>query len=1042
MDVTKIKEKLYQALYDEKGVKPPKGFLLKDGKVIKVSKKSPKKIEINTKQKKGLSEEQLKQCEEEAKQIIDDFNDESFDVGLKEFAKNRHYDYMLLKKLGLKSEGQFINIPVSKDYIIKKPIRRDMGIKSIKPPGKAKPWFIKGNSDICVIVEGETDAIAIKHIKNDFNVFSLGGVKHIKLVQNLKKYFNGKKIIICFDNDDAGKNGLKEIIDFFHSTKDVNDYDVRILQVPEYKNDIDDFFFQYGDNDKLLKLDRLNIKSNIETYKGNFIEYLKTKTNQEIRQGQFIKCVNPEHDDRTPSMMVYESHAYCFGCGYRICLEGKKKKEEIYEEKEIVVEGVVHEKEIEIGPRGGKKEVTNKVDTHELIVIRVFPKRLEFYHNDLVINTFKFSGTPTNTDINSFSRVLLDIGAFNKTLDARNWIHKENIFQELKDLKESLTEKRVKERKKEELMPVEKKDLVWNFNFDIHNIEDYAFTILNKNPLYYTENKEWLKWNDAKKKWEKIMDHYIIEFAKKMFEAKGLSKSINRTEILNAIKDETVSRKPKELKETEIQIGTKIYDITNDDIREATPNDYSLIVIPHEMDDSLVCPNIDKIFKEWYPQNPDVLYDVIAFMMSPTYFLDINFWLVGSGENGKGLFEEVISKVIGSINVVAQDVELLSDPKDRFTKGFLKNKLMCNLGDGNSTSINNTKALKTLSGNKDPIRCEIKGGSQSEFKNTAKLIGAFNTLPETNDKTKGFYRRAFILEFQQDFAGKKNPLPSIPESEYTALATKCFKRLKRIWKEQTLTGWPKWYETKEKWEYLSNPLKKFIDEEMVKDCRGFFTVSKFIEMYQKFAHRNGFNEFDFYSIKPKLDNLNITKLKKVVYITNDGHIFGKEKEIPNNYIRYHEDLSDSVDRTYEKTENKITVYNGYKFKKESIINETLISCGKNSPKMVQMVPKVPSFGVGKLTQGELTQNSSTIGTISTINEEKIVPQETKVETTINEFYECLKGFDKIIIPIQDVCNAWLIKNKDKTEKDFETIMNKNIEQGDCFIPKAGFISAI
>lgn len=47
-----------------------------------------------------------------------------------------------------------------------------------------------------------------------------------------------------------------------------------------------------------------------------WIENLSKKANQEIIIGKKIKCINPNHKDKDPSMHIYENHAYCFGCGY------------------------------------------------------------------------------------------------------------------------------------------------------------------------------------------------------------------------------------------------------------------------------------------------------------------------------------------------------------------------------------------------------------------------------------------------------------------------------------------------------------------------------------------------------------------------------------------------------------------------------------------------------------------------------------------------------------------------------------------------------
>jgi len=36
----------------------------------------------------------------------------------------------------------------------------------------------------------------------------------------------------------------------------------------------------------------------------------------EIKPNKHARCINPEHDDKNPSMAVYDDHVYCFSCGY------------------------------------------------------------------------------------------------------------------------------------------------------------------------------------------------------------------------------------------------------------------------------------------------------------------------------------------------------------------------------------------------------------------------------------------------------------------------------------------------------------------------------------------------------------------------------------------------------------------------------------------------------------------------------------------------------------------------------------------------------
>jgi len=59
LDVTKTKERIYQSLYDKKGIKPPIGFVLINGKVIKESKKPNKDTKSHTEEKKESSKSDI-----------------------------------------------------------------------------------------------------------------------------------------------------------------------------------------------------------------------------------------------------------------------------------------------------------------------------------------------------------------------------------------------------------------------------------------------------------------------------------------------------------------------------------------------------------------------------------------------------------------------------------------------------------------------------------------------------------------------------------------------------------------------------------------------------------------------------------------------------------------------------------------------------------------------------------------------------------------------------------------------------------------------
>jgi len=481
----------------------------------------------------------------------------------------------------------------------------------------------------------------------------------------------------------------------------------------------------------------------------------------------------------------------------------------------------------------------------------------------------------------------------------------------------------------------------YNINLDIADmsVEKQAIEILNKNPIYYDNNKKWFGFCKDKKTWISIDEVDIILYIKKSFNLYNLSDTKKRAEILNAIKDEARYRKPLELKDTQIQIGKYIFDIASDNIIESTPNYKCRFYINKDIHDVGVDekhPFIDNLFNDWLGNDKDILYETLAFIMSPKYFIDVCFWFIGAGENGKGLFANIILNTIGVENSTAQDIELLSDPKDRFTKFFLKDKLMCSLGDGNQQAITHSKAIKMLGGCSDPIRGEMKGAGEVVFFNSAKLVGSYNTLPDTTDKTDGFYRRQYILEFKNSFSGMQNPLPNVPEREYTVLCAKSFLLLKEIYKREKkgLCKWGTVLDRRNKYERLSNPLGIFMKEKMITSYEGFFAPHTFEMLYQSWAIKNGYNQFTKRELNTRLVNLVGKKERKWAYITTDGYIYHSEAEVPKN-----KEFMLNEDGT--KVHKQYSAYIGYKFCEDSVQIVQNVQCFSNESHIKEIKPKEP-----------------------------------------------------------------------------------------------------
>jgi len=186
--------------------------------------------------------------------------------------------------------------------------------------------------------------------------------------------------------------------------------------------------------------------------------------------------------------------------------------------------------------------------------------------------------------------------------------------------------------------------------------------------------------------------------------------------------------------------------------------------IPHKLGQLKDTPNIDRVLIEWVGEKYlKTMKQIMSYMFLADMPIHRIFCLIGEGLNGKGTFLRLIENFVGDENKCATEIEILVN--NRFESSKLYRKLVCITGEIDKGIFTKTKTLKSLSGD-DLIRFEFKGKDGFDSHNYAKPLIATNHLPETTDKSSGFYRRWLIVDFPNTFNEKKNILDEIPEEEY------------------------------------------------------------------------------------------------------------------------------------------------------------------------------------------------------------------------------------------------------------------------------------
>jgi len=147
----------------------------------------------------------------------------------------------VIKKYGLSYFYNRVIIPFNEEYFCGRSQNKNVSKKNIYPPRTKKvPFYIASQTEPkgLIVVEGETDAIATKHIYPEYDIVSCGGVQ-TSIIGDLHNFLRTRNIIICFDKDNAGFEWSQKLAADLKEEK----FEVQQIIWPGSEKDIDEVWF-------------------------------------------------------------------------------------------------------------------------------------------------------------------------------------------------------------------------------------------------------------------------------------------------------------------------------------------------------------------------------------------------------------------------------------------------------------------------------------------------------------------------------------------------------------------------------------------------------------------------------------------------------------------------------------------------------------------------------------------------------------------------------------------------------------------------------
>lgn len=174
-------------------------------------------------------------------------------------------------------------------------------------------------------------------------------------------------------------------------------------------------------------------------------------------------------------------------------------------------------------------------------------------------------------------------------------------------------------------------------------------------------------------------------------------------------------------------------------------NDFMFYQLPYEYNPDAGCPMFQKFMDEVIPGDIQlVVQEFIGCCLDNSLKLEKALICVGTGSNGKSVFFEVVTYVLGEENVTNFNINSLCEDKSS-TRIMIENKLLNYSSDFNGKIWNNGIFKQLVSG--EPVEAKRLYSDPEIIRNYARLAFNTNAMPASSDTSAGFRRRLLPVCF-------------------------------------------------------------------------------------------------------------------------------------------------------------------------------------------------------------------------------------------------------------------------------------------------------
>ena len=294
-------------------------------------------------------------------------------------------------------------------------------------------------------------------------------------------------------------------------------------------------------------------------------------------------------------------------------------------------------------------------------------------------------------------------------------------------------------------------------------------------------------------------------------------------------------------------------------LKEHSMYDYVTVQLPLYYDNNAKCPLWTKFINDITNGREDdqaVLQEFAGYILLPNCKFQKALMLKGGGSNGKSVFFNIISSLLGGIGRDGKGYVSSTEPS-KWAKDFRLMPLRhswVNISADMEEDLRGAEGIfkKVVGG--DSLEDSYKHKDPIPFKTRSKLMMACNFFPSVNDTSDGFMRRWLIVELPMHFVQKDKVRPNTNDrvldpdieqkllKELPGIFNWMLKGLQRLLKQNQFTNSRNQDRLINEFRATNNPLYSFVEEkkEAFKGSDEGHIVHRYIifNMFSKWAEEN------------------------------------------------------------------------------------------------------------------------------------------------------------------------------------------------------------